>query len=168
MTDDLTVTRLRRHLETNYLALKQRIARDYASEDFATEVLHETWLRLERAQSTTVRNLEAYIVQTANSIAISKLRRERGAPIADTGAIIETASGEITPLDALEAQALAARLGAALADLPPRRRAIFALARQQGLSQEAIAGRFGISTRMVRKELAAAIAFCRKRVFEGD
>jgi DNA-directed RNA polymerase specialized sigma24 family protein len=42
------------------------------------------------------------------------------------------------------------------------------LAREQALSQEDIAKRFNISTRMVRKELAAAIAFCRKRVFEDD
>ena len=60
----------------------------------------------------------------------------------------------------------------ALAQLPPRRRAILIAARVDGLSHETIAERFDISRTMVQKELRRAIRHCveylEQRAVEGE
>jgi len=55
----------------------------------------------------------------------------------------------------------------ALAELPPRRRAIFIAARVDGISHEEIARRFGLSRTMVQKELRRAIDHCLDRLGEN-
>jgi RNA polymerase sigma factor (sigma-70 family) len=57
-----------------------------------------------------------------------------------------------------------AALDRALRDLPPRRRAIFLLARVEEVAHEEIARRYGISSRMVEKELSRALDHCSERL----
>ena len=49
MTETL-FTALRRLLVDDYAGLKERLGRRFGSFDFASEVLHEAWLRLQRAE----------------------------------------------------------------------------------------------------------------------
>jgi RNA polymerase sigma-70 factor (ECF subfamily) len=68
----------------------------------------------------------------------------------------------------MEARLQIEELKRALAELPPRRRAIFIAARVDGVSHEEIAQRLGLSRTMVQKELRRAISHCLDRLGEND
>lgn len=78
-------------------------------------------------------------------------------------------AGAATPADAGPFQAVARRqrierLNAALAEMPERQREAFVLHRFDGLTQDEVARRMGISRRMVVKHLSRALAYCQVRV----
>jgi len=61
-----------------------------------------------------------------------------------------------------------ARLDAAMAELPERQREAFALHAVHGLSQDEVAGRMGVSVRMVSKHISRALAYCELRLQYGS
>ncbi len=71
-------TDLRRLLIDDYHGLRERLARRYGSVDFASEVLHEAWLRLGRvrpdASMAEVHNPQAYLYRIALNIATDQKR----------------------------------------------------------------------------------------------
>jgi RNA polymerase sigma factor (sigma-70 family) len=158
---------LRRLLVADYGALKERLARRFGSADFATEVLHETWLRLHRTEldrageaPRSIHNPAAYLHRIALNIATDRQRVERRwIAKAEIEALVRDAVEELDPARTAEARSELQALSAALEALPPRRRAVFIASRSEGLSHKAIAERLGVSVRIVDRELNAALKY---------
>ncbi len=154
---------LRRLLIDDYGRLRQRLTRRLGSADFAGEVLHEAWLRLDRMEAVPglpVRNPSAYLYRMALNVATDQRRIEwrRLAPT-EVEVLLRSAVEELDPARVLEARQGLEALESALKDLPPRRRAIFVASRLEGLSHGAIASRLGVTVRIVDRELKAALDY---------
>lgn len=79
---------------------------------------------------------------------------------------LEIAAGEHTPEQRALYDQQVARLSRAIMELPPKCQRVYLLKRVHGLSHTDIAGRCGISVKMVEKHLATALAQLRRKV--GD
>jgi RNA polymerase sigma-70 factor (ECF subfamily) len=157
---------LRQAIVARYDELKARLARSLGSRDLADEVLQETYLRLHRSDAVgAIQQPDAYIFRTALNIATDKRREaRRRASQAEVLAAIGLQQDAPDLSKEMEARLQVAALKRALAELSPRRRAIFIAARVDGISHEAIAARLGISRTMVQKELRRALGHCLERL----
>lgn len=93
-------------------------------------------------------------------------RRLRTVPLDDAGPELAAISADSSagPLQSVVRRQRIERLGAALAELPERQREALVLHRFDGLTQDEVAERMGISRRMVVKHLGRAMAYCQVRV----
>jgi RNA polymerase sigma-70 factor (ECF subfamily) len=161
MTEGL-VALLRRLLVADYGSLKQRLARRFGSADFAGEVLHEAWLHLERieggAVETPIRNPTAYLYRLALNIAVDQKRADhRWFAKTEAQSFCRQAINVLDPGRVAEARSELEALARELENLPPRRRAIFLASRLHGLSHKEIAERYGVTVRVVDREMKAAL-----------
>jgi RNA polymerase sigma-70 factor (ECF subfamily) len=161
-------TTLRQLLVDRYDDLRRRLARRLGSTDLATEILHETYLRLDRgsAELGIVHNPKAYLYRTALNVAADHHRNAEGRRLSDLeiDALRGIADAALDPAKAMEARLEVTMLERALDELTPRRRAILIAARLEEVPHVEIAARFGISTRMVEKELRSALLYCSQRL----
>lgn len=153
---------LRRLLVDDYHGLRERLARRYGSPDLATELLHEAWLKLDRAQAggstMALRNPRAYLYRIAINLAADRGRSERARiTAAELDALHRRAHDELDPGRIAEAKMEVAALSAAINQLPARRRAIFIAARLEELPYKEIAARHGVTIRVVDRELSLAL-----------
>jgi RNA polymerase sigma factor (sigma-70 family) len=153
-------------LVASYDELKRRLTRRFGSEDFASEVLHETYLQLgRRSPSGAVGNPAAYLFRTVLTVARDRQQ-------SDTRRLTHSEVEALTyfpddPLDAtrvMEARSELRLVEAAIRELPPRRREILMAVRLEGEKHAEVARRFGISERLVDMELRAAIDHCTRRL----
>jgi RNA polymerase sigma factor (sigma-70 family) len=158
---------LRRLLADDYDDLKLRLARRLGSIEFASEALHETWLRLERyaGEPGLLRDPKAYLFRVALNIAKDRRHADsRRLTLAEIEALRHADRDELDPARVVTARAEVEALIGALEELPERRRAIFIAARVHEVPHRDIARHFGISTRMVERELRRALTHCRARL----
>jgi RNA polymerase sigma-70 factor (ECF subfamily) len=159
---------LRQLLIDRYDDLRRRLARRLGSADLATEILHETYLRLNRGpmEIGVVQSPKAYLLRTALNVAADHHRRAEGRRMnaLEIEMLRGIADEAIDPAKAMEARLEVATLERALEELTPRRRAILIAARLEEVPHVEIAARFGISTRMVEKELRTALLHCSMRL----
>lgn len=158
------VAKLRRLLVADYGALKGRLARRFGSADFAGEVLHEAWLHLDRIEGgvveSSVRNPSAYLYRLAVNIAVDQKRADgRWLAKAEVDSLCRQAVNELDPGRVAEARSELATLARALEEIPPRRRAIFLASRLHNLSHKEIAERYGVTVRIVDRELESALGY---------
>jgi len=150
---------------TSYDEFKVRLKRRLGSDDLACDVLQETYLRVDRMDAThTLSKPNAYLYRMALNIAAD--RRQADARLL-TGAEVEDllqVAEDQDPARIVGGQQEIQCLLGALYELPARRRRIFIAARLEEASHLEIAQRFGISTRMVEKELKAALGYCATRL----
>jgi RNA polymerase sigma factor (sigma-70 family) len=162
----MTRARLRALLEAGYAAFRDRLTRRLGSQDLADEALQDAWLRLARDGDVgVVQRPETYLFRIALNVAADRREAEaRRLSQVEINAILHMADDVLDPEQIHKARAEVAALERALAELPPRRRAIFILARVEEVAHEEIAQRFGISPRMVEKELRRALDHCSERL----
>lgn len=168
---DTSRTQLKQILATRYAYLVRRLERITGSKEGATDALHETWLRLDKANvSTQVANADAYILGMASNVAIDQHRHERRHAHDDDVDVLLAVPDELAdPERILTARRKIDSLKDVLRGLTPRRRAILLAARVDGQLNREIAERFGISLRLVESELSAAMKYCLQRMQEaGD
>ena len=156
------LTMLRRLLVDDYYGLKERLARRFGSADFASEVLHEAWLRLDRANPdaavAAVHNPKAYLYRIALNVATDQRRTEQSwLGKADIEAHYRRSYDELDPARVAEARFQIEALANAINELPARRRAVFIAARLEHLPHKNIAERLGVTVRVVDRELKAAL-----------
>ena len=122
------------------------------------DVIQETYVALSRLDSVArIRNPKAYVYQTARSLALVRLRRERVLSIqlmADLDAIVgeDSASPEQIVADRQELT----RAAEVLAGLPDRCREVFVLRSIHGLSQREVATQLAITEGTVEKQVHKA------------
>jgi RNA polymerase sigma factor (sigma-70 family) len=159
---DTLLSSLRHLLVDDYHGLKERLGRRFGSFDFASEVLHEAWLRLQRgdanASAGAVQNPKAYLYRVVLNVATDRQRAERSRLVAaDVEAIHLRSQDDLDPARIAEARLELEALAEAINALPPRRRAVFVAARLDGLPYKMIAERLGVTVRVVDRELSIAL-----------
>ncbi|MBO2012149.1 RNA polymerase sigma factor [Hymenobacter negativus] len=127
----------------------------------AEDAVQECFLKLwERRQSFDAGILfKAYLYKAAYHTVLKHLRRQRYWVFEECGE--ETLIEEAGPSQVIEYQELEQFYQVAMAQLPPRRREIFALNRQQGLSYARIAQDLNISVKCVENQMTHALKFLR-------
>lgn len=151
---------------TSYEDFKTRLRRRLGSEDLASDVLHETYLRVDRMEvPANLLQPNAYLYRMALNIAAD--RRQADARLltgSEIEELLQVSDEALDPARVVGGQKEIQALLDALYELPARRRRIFIAARLEEAPHLEISQRFGISTRMVEKELKAALGHCADRL----
>lgn len=151
---------------TSYEDFKVRLRKRLGSEELANDVLHETYLRVDRMVETQdIAQPNAYLYRMALNIAADRRQSDArlltGSEIED---LLQVSDEALDPARVVGAQKELQSLLKALYELPARRRRIFIAARLEEAPHLEISQRFGISTRMVEKEIKAALGHCALRL----
>lgn len=153
---------LRRLFTERYDVLKAHLTRRLGSSELASDALHDAYVRLtDRADLDQVRHPQSYVLNTAVNGAIDRLRSEaRLLSSEEIDVLLNFADPTPGPAQQVQAQFDLEYAVQALDALPPRQRDILYSARVEGLTLVELSKRWGISTRMVSRELQAAHEFC--------
>jgi RNA polymerase sigma factor (sigma-70 family) len=132
----------------------------------AKEVAQEAYVRLLQLDQPGAESfLKAYLFRVATNLALDRLRRRvRQGRFEQTEVTADLDPGFNEPERQLLAQEVLRSLLLGLEELPDRCREAFLLFRLDGLSQEAIATRLGVTERMVRNYINQALIYCRLRI----
>jgi RNA polymerase sigma factor (sigma-70 family) len=165
-TPESTPTSLQRLLVSGYDDLKTRLKHRLGSESLASEILHETYLRLHRLGSIgPVQSPKAYLLRIALNVAATGRKADHRRLTRSEVEVLRHGSDHAAdPAQIAEARSDIEALQRALNELPARRRAILLASRIEEAPHQDIARRFGISTRMVEKELKLALVHCGERL----
>jgi RNA polymerase sigma-70 factor (ECF subfamily) len=150
--------------------LARRLTRKLRSAELVSEALQETYLRLERGgELAEVHQPNDFLYQIALNIARDHLRTEsrRLTRSEMLEAVLETIDVAPTPERVAEGRSDMAAMARALAELPPRRRAMFLAAWVQEEPREDIAARFGVSMSTLKSELKMAREHVAQRLRQG-
>lgn len=163
---DVTPSTLREILVARYDEFRGRLARRLGSLELASDSLQETWLRLTRIGNTgAIRNPEAYLFRIAVNVAADQRAVEqRRLAYSEVELLLRVSDDELDPERIVASRFEQAALIQALDELPPRRRAIFIMARLEKRPHREIAEHFGISVRMVDLEWNKAMKYCREQL----
>lgn len=131
------------------------------------DLIQEVYLRLLRVPShETIRSPRAYLFTVALHVLhqhkLSLSAVPRTTDIDEVVAELESRAGD-DPARQLEVREELRRFDQVLKELPPLPYAVFVLHRQLGYTREEIAERLSLSLAMVKKQLAIALAHCRRR-----
>ena len=150
----------------SYAELRRRLTRRLGSEDIASEVLHETYLRLDGVGDTGVVHRPAdYIFRVALNIASDKRRSDnRRLTYSEVEALYHFAEMATDGEQEIESRSELAMLARAFDALTARQRAIVIAVRVDGVPHAELARRFGVSERMIDKDLRKALEFCADRL----
>lgn len=132
----------------------------------AREVLQDVFLRiwLRRDTLPQIENPSAWIYRIASNLSLSQLRRQR------LEAKVLAAAGKVQPIhvsapdETLDGRELNNLIHQAVQQLPPQRRRIFQLLKDEGLSRQETAQRLGISENTVRNQLVIALQSIRDHI----
>jgi RNA polymerase sigma factor (sigma-70 family) len=157
---------LRDLLLTEYIDLDQRLTRRLGSADFASEVLHETYLRLEGINEIgPVRSPKAYLFRIALNIANDRRRAEsRRLTVDEVDALLDIPDDRPDAARIIEYRSELKLLRRAIAELPERRRRVLMFSRIDGLPNREIARLLGVTVRTVETDLKQAIEHCAERL----
>jgi RNA polymerase sigma-70 factor (ECF subfamily) len=146
---------------------RQRLRRRLGSDDLVNDVLQETYLRVERMGSAGegAHNPVGYLFRMALNIAADHREMDArfltGTEIDD---LLHVTNDALDPARVTFGRMEVQMLEDALDELSPRQRGIVIAARLEEASHQDIARRFGISVRMVSKELKTALQHCGDRL----
>ncbi|KKA08778.1 RNA polymerase subunit sigma-24 [Pseudomonas ogarae] len=151
---------------TSYEDFKVRLRRRLGSEELANDVLHETYLRVDRMIDTQeIAQPNAYLYRMALNIAADRRQADARLLTGDeVEELLQVSDEALDPARVVGGQKELQTLLKALYELPARRRRIFIAARLEEAPHLEISQRFGISTRMVEKEIKAALGHCALRL----
>jgi len=157
---------LRETLSADYERLAGRLARRLGSADLAREVLHETFLRLDRvSEAVPVRSPRDYLFRTAINLANDRRKSERHLLSArEIAAITDISDDGPDPSIVVEGRLELQELDKALAELPERRRRVFMAAHIEQLPHRDIAILFGVNVRTIEFDLQHAMEHLSRRL----
>ncbi len=157
---------LRRLFLTGYDDLKLRLTRRLGSADQASDALHETFLRLDRAAvAGPVRNPKAYFFRAALNVAINqRIAETRRLNSMDIQELLDIPDQAPDPARAAEARSEIEALKRALGELPARRREMFLAVWVEEKPHQEVAAHFGVTVRTVQAELKLALEHCARRL----
>ncbi len=166
---DAERTALRQALVVNYADLSRRLTRRLGSSEAANEALQETYLRLESASVLgSIRNPIGYLLRIAVNIAVDRRRADaRRLSSTEVDALLDFADEAPGPARIVEARSELQALERALAEMPPRRRAIFKAVLLDKIPRRDIAKRFNVSIRTIDIEVQRALEYGARRLRES-
>ncbi|NIG55765.1 RNA polymerase sigma factor [Chitinophaga sp. Cy-1792] len=142
------------NIALNYLKQPQE------AEDLVQNIFIKLWLK--RNTIAGVQHLDAYLrVVTRNEI-VSWFRKNQLSLIElDSNIPVSTDESQLPHAMAVSRES-AALISKAIEQLPPQRRQVFKLSREQGLSYDQIASRTGIVRETVKKHIVRALSSIRQ------
>ncbi|MEW6439016.1 MAG: RNA polymerase sigma factor [Pseudomonadota bacterium] len=157
---------LQRRLLLRYDDLKARLTRRLGSADLAGDALQDTWLRLERGpRSVTVASPDSYLLRMALNTAYDRMRDEnRRLTSVEISSLLDLADDAPDAARIVESRAELEAFKTVLAELSARQREILLAARLDNMSRREIARHYGISVRLVLRELQEAQDYCAARL----
>jgi RNA polymerase sigma factor (sigma-70 family) len=162
-----TRAQLKQVLVTRYAALRRKLEAVAGSKDSASDVLQETWIRIETMTEVgPVANPDAYVMRMATNVAIDQHRREqRHLHEEEVEEAFEMPDELGDPERILAGRRQVEVLEEILRSMPPRRKAILLAARLDGKLNREIAEEFDLSLRMIERELHLAMKHCNERLW---
>ncbi|MTD92758.1 sigma-70 family RNA polymerase sigma factor [Hyphomicrobium sp. xq] len=154
---------VRRLLVDSYDDIKRRLTARLGSPDLAGEALQDAWLRIARVDTLGhVQNPANYIFGVAMNAARDRMRNAgaRYLSAAEVDSLLEIPDETPDPAREAEGRSDLRALELILRELPLRQREILLAARLDNMPRQEIARRFGISRRLVEKELQRAQEYC--------
>ena len=148
-----------------FLTFTKRGVREHvAAEDIVQEVFMQLWRGRDRLDEH--RSLYNLLFTMTKHRIYDHFRRRYNLealrrPLSEFDAVSDEAE---SPESGLEAEQLRQTIARTVAAMPPQRRTIFALSRQENLSRQEIARRLGVSVRTVDKHLELALREIRLRI----
>lgn len=140
-------------------------------EEEINEVVQDSYVLLARMESVAhIRNGRNYLFQTAKSLVLQKLRRDKIVPI-DRLVEIETlsvADRTPSPEQRTSARLELERVRRLIAALPDRCREVFELRRIEGVPQREIAARMGLSEAVVEQQATRGLRLIQKAIAGED
>ncbi|MGB3127604.1 MAG: sigma-70 family RNA polymerase sigma factor [Pseudomonas sp.] len=130
----------------------------------AEDLAHDTFVRVLESRSTEVAQPRAYLHQTARNIAVDAYRREDRREALALEAFDQSSPHSGDPEQYMHAIQLADSIEQALAELPLNCRKIFIWQKIEGLTQQEIAVRLGLSKNMVEKYMIRTLRHLRDRL----
>jgi RNA polymerase sigma-70 factor (ECF subfamily) len=133
------------------------------AEDVVQEVFFSIWRN--RGEWHVGTSLQNYLFVAVRNAAIGRLRRNATMQRWRERAIAEDSTRSEQAVDALiDSADAAAEIERALAEMPPKRRAVCALRWLDGLTYAQIAERLGINEKTVENHIGSGIKFMRERL----
>jgi len=144
----------------HYAELRNSLKMRLGTYSQADDILHDTWIKLHQGRSMSeAKNPLAYLYRIAMNISASDFRRQEFFDL-DTDALLHFADDTLGPEDHALVTDDIKQLNKALSGLSHRRRDILLSSRIYEVPHKDLAERFGISTRMIEKELKSALEYC--------
>jgi RNA polymerase sigma-70 factor (ECF subfamily) len=153
-------------------ALQAYFYRRIRAKSDAPDLVQEVYLRMLRVgDPEAIRNPQLYLYTVASNLVKEHalLEHRHANRLELDAADVQQWLGELPSLDSeLEGRQLVERLGAVVERLPARWRTALILQNRYGLTYQQIGERLGVSSNMVKKYLAQALAQCRRGMAQWE
>lgn len=145
-----------------YQDFRAQLRRRLGSDDLAQDAMQETYMRIQGMEGpATIRQPADYLFRVAVNIAEDQRRRDArllsGTEIAE---LIQPADDSLNPARISEGRSEIEALRRALQDLPVRAQQMLWASRVEDVPHVEIARRYGVSERLVSREIQRALAYC--------
>jgi len=162
---------LNRAIEAHYAEITDVVSRRGHSRSSASDIVHDLYVKLATRPDVLrdKRSIKTFLFRSAVNLGIDRLRRQKTETRLFSGTEQEALCVESdlpAPDYGLDIEARVAILRDAIAELPPRRRAVFILHRLHHLNADEIARKLNISRNMVDRHLRRSLAHCLDRLLE--
>lgn len=131
----------------------------------AEEIVQEVFIRIwsVREQLTDEKSFDSYIFTIAKNAILNTIRKSKSEEAFRTWAVMHPGQNVLLD-DELDFNELQRAYRVSVEKLSPKRRVVFELSRDAGLSNAEIAGQLGISVKTVENQMTAAISEIRKHL----
>lgn len=138
------------------------VASHAVAEDLVHDVFCDLWAR--RKEWAPLRSVEAYLFRAVRNKALNWLKHRRVAWRWEAENGHQAMPPQHDPEMILRSRDLAQAACEAVAALPERRRCVFKMARERGMSYAEIAATLGIAPKTVENHMGRALKFLRERL----
>lgn len=131
-----------------------------AAENLTQDLFMKLWIKRDRLRD--IENLNAYIFTTAHHSVLNYIRHTLKLPMQPIEKSLTNRDSDDNQERDIEYRELLEMVYAEIDRMPEQRRKIFLMSREEGLSNQEIADRQGISRRTVEGHISAALNVLRK------
>ncbi len=133
-----------------------------AAEDIVQDVFVKVWHKRDRLDLS--QSVKAYLYRSAFNTALNYLEKNKKKVMLDDVLLSRTNQSSNLTEESLNYQEIEQKISEAIAQLPPRCRAVFTMSRFEEMSYQEIAQTLGISVKAVEKQISKALQQLRKRL----
>ena len=138
------------------------IKKQETAQDLAQDVFVNIWLN--RKTLDVSRNLQNYLFVASRHAAINYLKKELSVTSEPIENMHTDIGSDITVEDMLFAKEIRLLIEMVVSEMPAQRQRIYRMSREQGVSNEEIASKLGISKRSVENQISLALKEIRQAV----